>query len=50
MLDKSDDFMVFSGTANLPLAEKVADMSVGGVDVSEIAKAVNDDAAARMQK
>ena len=32
------------------LAEKVADMSVGGVDVSEIAKAVNDDAAARMQK
>ena len=24
MLDKSDDFMVFSGTANLPLAEKVA--------------------------
>ena len=24
MLDKPDDFMVFSGTANLPLAEKVA--------------------------
>ena len=24
MLDKSEDFMVFSGTANLPLAEKVA--------------------------
>ena len=24
MLDKAEDFMVFSGTANLPLAEKVA--------------------------
>ena len=24
-MDRKDDFMVFSGTANLPLAEKVAD-------------------------
>ena len=32
------------------LADKVAGMSVGGVDVAAIAKAVNDDAAKRMEK
>ena len=34
MLDKSEDFMVFSGTANLPLAEKVAaDL---GIDLADV--------------